>query len=132
MRLNRSTLNAHTYSIGLSQSPNCQCNSIETVEHYLYDCFLFTEERHKLFSLVEHYLPSFKNKNKKSKVDILLYRYKASDQLFNYVNTKITIAKIDILLYGYKASDQLFDYVNTKITIAVQNFILNTKRFHLT
>ena len=32
LRLNRSTLNAHTYSIGLAPSPNCQCNNIETVE----------------------------------------------------------------------------------------------------
>ena len=106
LRMGRSSLNAHTFSIGLSESPKCQCNSTETVEHYLHDCSLFTVERQKMFSLVEHYLTTFQNMRKKRKVDILLN--------------------------GFKPSDYHYDYVNLRITLAVQNYIINTKRFDLT
>ena len=103
IRVGRSKLNDHSFSIGQIDSPYCLCHGIETVEHYLHDCFLFTVERQKLFSLVEQYIPAFKNMNKKTKVQTL-------------VN-------------GYKTSDKLFEYTNLRVTFAVQNFILQTKRF---
>ena len=104
IRLGRSKLNVHAFSIGLIDSPFCLCHRMETVDHYLHDCFLYTVERHKLFNLVEHYIPAFKTMNKKSKVETLLT--------------------------GYKTHNTLFEYTNLRVTLAVQNFILQTKRFN--
>ena len=76
---------------------------METVDHYINDCFLFTVERLKLFNLVEHYIPAFKTMNKKSKVQTLLN--------------------------GYKTHNKSFEYTNLRVTLAVQSYILQTKRF---
>ena len=103
IRLGRSRLNDHLFSIGQIDSPSCLCHETETVDHYLHDCFLFTVERQNLFSLVEHYIPAFKTMNKK--------------------------AKIQTMLNGYKTHDKSFEYTNFRVTLAVQNYILQTKRF---
>ena len=52
---------------------------------------------------VEHYIPNFKNLNKKH--------------------------KLNILLKGIETDDPEFFYLNKTLTIAVQNFIIETKRF---
>ena len=65
IRLNRSNLNLHKFTIGLSDSAECDCHAKkETSEHYLTTCFLFSGERQILYNLVEHYIPNFKNKTK--------------------------------------------------------------------
>ena len=104
LRIGRSELNLHRYTIGLIDSPECDCHSKEeSTKHYILDCFLYTVERQTLFSLVEHFIPTF---------------------------TKLSKARqFDILMYGLKSDDSLYNYLNTRITIAVQNFILKTKRF---
>ena len=73
LRVGRSFLNYHGYSIGLTDSPACLCDRQETVEHYLLNCFLFTEERRLLLNTVEQLLPNFKNFTVKKKIDILLF-----------------------------------------------------------
>jgi len=45
LRLNRSQLNDHLFSIRLSPSPKCLCGAIENTSHFLLDCFLYNEER---------------------------------------------------------------------------------------
>ena len=73
LRVGRSFVNYHGYSIGLTDSPACLCDRQETVEHYLLNCFLFTEERRLLLNTVEQLLPNFKNFTVKKKIDILLF-----------------------------------------------------------
>ena len=85
-------------------SPECYCHSKEeSTKHYILDCFLYAVERQTLFSLAEHFIPTFTNLSK----------------------TK----QFEILMYGLKTDDPLYNYLNTKITFAVQKFILQTKRF---
>ena len=104
IRLERSDLNSHKFTIGQSDSSECLCHSkYESSQHYLIDCFLFTSERQTLFNQVEHFIPNFKTFSKSLK-------YK-------------------ILVMGINADDPDFNRTNTSISIAVQNFILKTKRF---
>ena len=60
IRVGRSLLNQHGFTIGLADSPECMCHfKSESSEHYFLDCFLYTLERQTLFSLIEHYLYIF-------------------------------------------------------------------------
>ena len=58
IRVGRSFLNSHSYTVGMSESPACICHSIiESPSHFFNDCFLYNEERRTLFSTFEQYLP---------------------------------------------------------------------------
>ena len=104
IRLDRSDLNSHKFTIGHSESAECSCHAKnETSLHYLTECFLYTGERQTLYNLVEHYLPQFSNKTKHK--------------------------QYDILVMGINTDQPEFNSTNTAITIAVQKFILSTKRF---
>ena len=104
IRLERSDLNLHKFTIGHSESPECLCHSKqESSQHYLIDCFLYSSERQTLFDRVEHFIPNF-NRLSKSK-------------------------KYDILVKGIKPDDPYYNSTNTTLALAVQSFILKTKRF---
>ena len=104
IRVGRSYLNQHKFSIGHADSPECLCHHREeSPSHYFLECFLYLPERQALFSLIEHYIPNFPNFSKTKKLDIIL--------------RGIYIENLDFLS------------TNISLTIAVQNFILQTKRF---
>ena len=104
IRIGRSMLNQHGFSIGLADSPECICHyREESPSHYFLDCFLYLQERQTLLDLFEHYIPKFDKLSKK--------------------------AKLDIIIMGINIENDDFLDTNTKLTIAVQNFILQTKRF---
>ena len=104
IRVGRSSLNQHKFTIGLSDSPECLCHfRSESPEHFFLDCFLYSLERQLLFDLIEHYVPNFKRFNKKK--------------------------KLDLILKGVNIDNEEFISTNTTLTKAVQNFILSTKRF---
>ena len=103
LRVGRSFLNGHGFSIGLSDSPACLCDRNETVDHYLLTCFLYTEERRLLLDTIEQLIPKFKNFTAKKKVEILLF--------------------------GINLDKEEIDSRNVKITLAVQKYILDSKRF---
>ena len=104
IRLNRSDLNSHKFTIGLSDSAECACHAKkENSEHYLTTCFLFSGERQILYNLVEHFIPNFRNKSKSK--------------------------QYEILTNGININTQEFNSTNTIIAIAVQKYILATKRF---
>ena len=104
IRVGRSLLNQHKFTIGHEDSPECLCHfRSESSEHYFLDCFLYSPERQTLFSLIEHYVPKFKMFNKKK--------------------------KLDLILRGVNIDDEVFLQTNTIITKAVQNFIIKTGRF---
>ena len=105
IRVGRSSLNQHKFTIGLSDSPECLCHfRSESPEHFFLDCFLYSLERQLLFDLIEHYVPNFKRFNKKK--------------------------KLELILKGVNIDNEEFISTNTTLTKAVQNFILSTKRFH--
>ena len=104
IRVGRSDLHQHRYTIGLSDSPQCLCHHREESPlHFFIDCFLYLPERQTLFERIEHYIPNFPNFSKQKKLDIIL--------------RGIHIENPDLLP------------LNTTLTIAVQNFITKTKRF---
>ena len=62
IRVGRSDLNQHRYTIGLSDSPQCLCHHREESPlHYLIDCFLYTLDCQTLFGKIEHYILNFPN-----------------------------------------------------------------------
>ena len=75
----------------------------ESPLHYFIDCFLYLPERQTLFDLFEHYIPNFKNLNKKQ--------------------------KLEIILRGVNIENPDYFKTNVTLTIGVQKFIFNTKRF---
>ena len=104
IRVGRSELNQHKFTIGLVDTPECSCHfTSESPEHYFLSCFLYSLERQTLLSLVEHYIPKFARLNRKQ--------------------------KMEILLKGINPDDDKFTQLNTTLTKAVQNFIVSTKRF---
>jgi hypothetical protein len=50
IRVGRSSLNQHKFTIGLANSPECICYfKTESPEHFFIDCFLYSPERQILF-----------------------------------------------------------------------------------
>ena len=106
IRVGRSYLNEHKFTIGHSESPECLCHfKTESPQHYFLDCFLYLPERQTLFTLIEHYVPNFTNWTKKKKLDLIL--------------RGINVDNPDLLS------------LNTTLTKAVQNFIAKTNRFSM-
>ena len=104
IRVGRSNLKQHKFTIGLSESPQCLCMfKTESPEHYFLDCFLYLPERQKLLTLVEHYVPKFSRLNKKQKTEIILRGVDIKNE--DLIKTNIILTK------------------------AVQNFIISTNRF---
>ena len=69
LRVGRSVLNGHAYSIGLWPSPQCQCHAPrESPEHLNLNFFLCNQERLTLMSKVETLLSKFGNFTEKAKV----------------------------------------------------------------
>ena len=104
IRVGRSELNQHTFSLNQIDSPECLCHHREeSPMHYFLDCFLYLQERQTMFQLFEHYIPNFSNFSKKQKLQVILNGiYPDKEDL---ISTNITL------------------------TFGVQNFILQTKRF---
>ena len=106
LRVDRSFLNAHAFSIGLALSPECACGAKqETTLHILKFCPLYHSLRQKLFDLVGRQISVFHKLNNK-------------EQMY-------------VLLYGYKNENTDYYYINTAVTFAVQDFLIKTKRFRL-
>ena len=106
LRVGRSKLNLHSFTIGQSDTIACACGyRQESVSHYFLDCIQYTTQRQILFTLFEQTLPSFKNMSKNN--------------------------KLNTILYGVHIDDNDYYYVNCKLTYAVQKFIAKTKRFNI-
>ena len=103
LRVGRSFLNAHGFAINLADSDLCLCARSESVIHYFTQCFLYTEERRRLYSSMEQLFPKFKTFSEKKKTDIFLH--------------------------GINIDSEELDSRNFKIVYLVQDYILKTKRF---
>ena len=104
IRVGRSHLNGHSYTIGLANTPECLCHfPCENTEHYLLYCFLFEQERRTMFESVRNLVPKFDKITKKK--------------------------QLEILLNGLDIDNNEMNHLNTKLQIIVQKFILQTGRF---
>ena len=109
LRVGRTFLNSHSYSIGHAESPACLCHHPnETSSHFVLSCFLYQEERRILFDAVEQIAPFIK--------------------FISQPNHK----KLDILLHGCDIDNDEMFHTNVKLQIAMQQFLLKTKRLILT
>ena len=104
LRVGTSQLNAHKFTLGLSDTEKCLCDRPETVSHYLNTCFLYQEERHAMYTKIFQILPNFITLPEK--------------------------LKTKVLLEGINLQSEEPDSRNIPIALAVQRFILQTKRFH--
>ena len=69
IRVGRSHLNGHSYTIGLANTPECLCHfPCENTEHYLLYCFLFEQERRTMFESVRKLVPKFDKLTKKKQL----------------------------------------------------------------
>ena len=105
LRLKRSNLNSHLFSIGLSTSPSCICGQPETVKHFLLDCKLYEQARGQLFAKLEGLL------------EMRVSKY-----------TKANLC--EILLFGEKPHLQDKYQHNKLIFYSVQRYICQTKRLY--
>ena len=62
LRVGQSELNLHKFSVGQVEKPDCICHANhESTKHFLIDCFLYTSECQKLFSLIEQHPVNLKD-----------------------------------------------------------------------
>ena len=94
LRVGRSQLNDHLFSVRLSPSAKCLCGNLETTEHFLLDCFLYEIERQQLFTELPGVLEKSIDKyNRNELVHVLLHgeysdnpeKYEHNKVLFRYV-----------------------------------------------
>jgi len=106
IRVGRSYLKSHSYSIGMSDTNTCSCNDtvIESSLHFITQCPMFAVQRRILYDQVEqNYIQQFR---------------------------KLSLRRqFDILVHGFEPSNSDLTLINTKISILTQNFILRTNRF---
>ena len=103
LRVGRSYLAAHGFSIGLNNSDKCACLKQETTEHFLISCPIYTNQRTKMFNEISLLLPKF---------------------------SRLTLKeKVKTMLSGIFLESSVPDLRNVKIVFIVQNYILQTRRF---
>ena len=104
LRVGRSFLNSHSFSIGHSESPLCLCHfPDENPSHFLLSCWLYNEERQTLLWSVNQLVPVFNSSPKRK--------------------------QLEILLFGHDIDNPDMFSTNIKLQLLVQKFILDTKRF---
>ena len=93
IRLGRSYLKSHSYSIGLSDINTCSCNNTvqESPLHYITQCPNFSEFCQTLYDEMEQqFIPNFKKLSLKRQYGILIYGYEPSNLEMIGIHSKIT------------------------------------------
>ena len=91
LRVGRSLLNAHSFPIGLSESPACDCGSSqESTQHVLLSCPLYSSERQLMLDQVTTLVPGFLQKSLKQQTDILLFGLSPDTTNFFIKNPSLT------------------------------------------
>jgi hypothetical protein len=106
LRVSRSYLNDHSFSIGLSESAHCNCPGaqLESTRHMVLKCPLYTIDRQTLMVKVENLLHNF--------------------------NTFTETKKLQILLFGIYPDNPDYYFINKSLQIAVQQYLISSKRFN--
>ena len=90
IKVGRSDLKQHKFTVGLVDSPQCDCLFREESSiHYFLDCFLYLPERQVLLDLFEHYIPKFKTFTKRKQLDIILRGVNLENEEF--ISTNISL-----------------------------------------
>ena len=64
LRVGRSFLKSHSFSINMASTDRCLCGEIDTIQSYFLTCFLFQVERNELFDkIIKLFLSLNKNLN---------------------------------------------------------------------
>ena len=85
LRVGRSQLNGHLFEIGLAKTPGCLCgHKLESVTHFLLDCFLYQNERETLMQNINDLI---KSQPSKTFLCNTLLHGDYSDELQNNFNT---------------------------------------------
>ena len=93
LRVRRSVLNDHTFSLHKSLSPECLCHAHrESPGHVILKCFLYNRERLTLMSNVEKTLQTFNKFSEKLQLQTLLFRYYPDNPDFYQQNKSLQIA----------------------------------------
>ena len=93
LRVGRSDLNLHKFSIGLTGKPECICHAkSESTKHHVLDWCLYVTEHQTLFGLVERHIPYFTWMNNTEKPRLLLNGLKTDHPVYNHLNLIISKA----------------------------------------
>ena len=104
IRVGRSFLKSHSYSINLADDPACECgHKSETPLHFITQCPSYSEQRRILHEKIEQFIPNI------SRVPLK--------------------RQLEIFLHGYEIDNPEMVKINRRMLCATQNFILTTKRF---
>ena len=104
LRVGKSQLNDHLFSMRLSDTPGCLCHEpVESTEHFLLDCFIYDTERSELFTNITSLLAK--------KLD----KYNRNDL-------------VSALLFGENVHDSERYQHNKLLFKNFQNFLIKTKR----
>ena len=106
IRVGRSLLNEHSYTLGFSESMKCENCSFhrESPLHFITQCDSYKDLRLIMLDKLKEFIPNIHNLSKKR--------------------------QFEILLFGYDPENVELTKYNTKIMMATQTFIYDTKRFH--
>ena len=76
IRVGRSNINSHSFTVGKTPSPECVCHfPHESPTYFFLDCFLYNEERRTQLGTFENFIPNFKNFSKKKILETILFGY---------------------------------------------------------
>ena len=104
LRVKKSQLNDHLFTMRLSNTPSCICSEpLETTEHYILDCFMYEVERQELFTNISGLL--IKKLDKYNRHDL-----------------------VTALLFGENVHDSDRYQHNKLLFKNFQNFLIKTKR----
>ena len=105
LRVGRSFLGSHSFTVGLSESPACiNCTAqFDSPQHFFLDCPKYSEERRTLLDTIEHFIPKFRSFPKQK--------------------------QFNIILHGFDPDNHDLFTTNVSLQYAAQHFILRTNRF---
>ena len=106
LRLNMSSLNSQLHRVGCSETAECLCSDIETPQHYILKCPLYSAPRHKLLKAIRHIIAPGVHHSILPHLDPFLF--------------------VNIVLKGF--NDAKADE-NVNICKAFQHFIIESGRF---
>ena len=82
IRVGRSELNSHRFTIGLSENPEYICHTKqESSLHFILDFFVYTAKHQILFYLIEHYVPRFFRMKKMQSTIVNFWELKVQPKL---------------------------------------------------
>ena len=80
LRVGRSYLKSHGFSVNLLTTDKCLCGAVDDNKHFLLFCFLFQHERSEMLSKIKCFVPNFSSLYIAKQCEILLYGINLNNQ----------------------------------------------------